>query len=172
MRKQYLECGKIVAPHGIVGEVKVQPWCDSPQELAALSCLYLDGGELPLHIERARVHKDMLLLKIEGLSTVEQGSALRGKILYLDRSDLPLEQGEYFIQDILGLTVVDADDGHCYGTVSDVTETGANDVYHITFPDQSVRLIPVIPQVVIETDIEAGLLKIRPLKGLFDDDEN
>ena len=84
---------------------------------------------------------------------------------------MELEEGEYFIQDIIGLEVMDADDGRAYGKLVDVTETGANQVYHIKFEDGQVHLIPAIPQVVISIDLEAGRMTIRPLPGLFDDRE-
>ncbi len=172
MRKRYLECGKIVSAHGIAGEFKVQPWVDSPGELEGVSALYLDEqGEQPLRILRARVHKGMLLFSAEGIGTVDEAVRLRGRVLYLDRNDLPLSPGEFFIQDLLGACVADADSGEEYGTLCDVSKTGANDVYHVLFPDGKERLVPVIPQVVVETDPEAGLIKIRPLKGLFDDED-
>ncbi len=171
MKKQYLECGKMVTTHGVLGEIKVQPWCDAPEELAQIATLYLDGGKSPLEVERGRVHKNMALLKLKGIDSIEQAQLLRGKVLWAHRDDIPLAEGQHFIQDMIGLTVVDADDGHTYGTLSDITETGANDVYHITFPDDSVRLIPAIPQVVISTDTDAGMMRIRPLKGLFDDED-
>ncbi len=171
MKKQFLECGKIVTTHGVLGEIKVQPWCDTPEELTQIATLYLDGGKSPLEIERGRVHKNMALLKLKGVDSIEQAQPLRGKVLWAHRNDIPLGEEQYFIQDLIGLTVIDADDGHTYGTLTDVTETGANDVYHITFPDGGVRLAPVIPQVVISTDTDAGILKIRPLKGLFDDED-
>jgi len=69
------------------------------------------------------------------------------------------------------MSVVDADDGHEYGVLSDVTETGANKVYHITFPDGTVKLAPVIDEVVISTDVDEGVMRIRPLRGLFDDED-
>ena len=171
MKKQYLECGKIVTTHGVTGEIKVQPWCNTPEELAEIATLYLDGGKTSLEVQRSRVHKNMTLLKLKGVDSIEQAQTLRGKILWANRNDIPLEEGENFIQDLIGMTVVDADDGHTYGTLSDVSETGANDVYHITFSDGTIRLAPVIPQVVISTDIDSGVMRIRPLKGLFDDED-
>ena len=171
MKKQYLECGKIVTTHGVTGEIKVQPWCNTPEELAEIATLYLDGGKTSLEVQRSRVHKNMTLLKLKGVDSIEQAQTLRGKILWANRNDIPLEEGENFIQDLIGMTVVDADDGHTYGTLSDVSETGANDVYHITFPDGTIRLAPGIPQVVISTDIDSGVMRIRPLKGLFDDED-
>ena len=75
-------------------------------------------------MQQARVHKNMVLLKLQGIDTVEAARALRNQILYADRADMPLEKGEYFIQDLIGLTVVDADTGEEYGTLSDVSQTG------------------------------------------------
>ena len=80
-----------------------------------------------------------------------------------------MEEGEYLIQDLMGLQVVDADDGHLYGELTQVSPTGANDVYHILFADGKTRYIPAIPQVVKMTDLENGVMKIKPLDGLFDD---
>ena len=171
MKKQYLECGKIVTTHGIVGEVKVQPWCDSVEELEKIKTFFLDEGKTALEVQHSRSHKNMALIKLKGYDNIEQAQLLRGKVIWADRSDFILGEHEYFIQDLIGVTVVDADDGHAYGTLCDVSKTGANDVYHVTFADGTVRLIPVIPQVVISTDIDAGIMRIRPLKGLFDDED-
>ena len=149
MKKRYLECGKIVATHGLRGEVKVLPWCDGPEALLPFGTLYLDRGATALAVEKARAAKNMVLVKFRGLDSPEAVQPLRGKVLYLDREEDSLE---------------------VYGTLQDVTETGANDVYHIAFPDGKVRLIPAIPQVVTGIDIDAGRMEIRPLEGLFDDD--
>lgn len=172
MRKPFLECGKIVSTHGVVGEVKVQSWCDSPEELQQLKVVYFDEGKTPVRVFKSRVHKDMVLMRLDGIDNMDKAQLLRGKILWADRNDIWLDEGENFIQDLIGIKVIDADDGHEYGILSDVTETGANNVYHITFPDGSVKLVPVIDEVIISTDIDAGIMRIRPLKGLFDDDED
>jgi 16S rRNA processing protein RimM len=95
--------------------------------------------------------------------------ALRGKVLYIDRNDAPDDGGE-FIQDLIGLEALDADSGRSWGFVADVLPTGANDVYLLKEPSGKERLIPVIPEVVLKTDIDGGFIKIRPLKGLFDED--
>lgn len=170
MKKRFLECGKIVATHGLRGDVKVLPWCDGPEALLAFDTLYLDGGNTPLSVEKSRVAKGTVLVKFKGYDSPEAVQPLRGRVLYLDREQDTLEEGQYYIQDLLGLSVADADTGAVYGTLRDVTETGANDVYHIAFPDGKTRLIPAIPQVVTEIDIDGGRMLIRPLEGLFDDD--
>lgn len=171
MQKRYLDCGKIVSTHGIRGEVKVEPWCDTPDFLLDFDTFYLGRERRPVTVEKARVHGPMVLLKLKGWENPEDASALRGTVLYIDRDQVQLEEGEYFIQDIIGLEVVDADSGENYGKLTDVTETGANQVYHIRFADGSLRLIPAIPQVVISISLSEGRMEIRPLPGLFDDRE-
>lgn len=166
-KKQYLEAGQVVGTHGVRGELRVQPWCDSPAQFAALTTLYWDGGKTPVKV-KCRPHKNLALVKIEGVDTVQDANLLRGKILYLHRDDIKLEPGRHFIQDLIGLRVVDADTGEEYGTLTDVSETGANNVYHMDWNGREI-LIPAIPPVIIETDVDAGFMRIRPLKGLFDD---
>ncbi len=174
MKKQYLECGRIVSTHGVRGEVKVEPWCDSPDFLLDFDAFYVGKEQKEMQVEGARVHKTMVLLKLCGVDTPEQGMALRGKMLFIDRSKVSLEEGEYFVQDLIGLSVYDADDGRLYGRLVEVSQTGANDVYHIRFEDGKIGLVPKIPQVVLGIDIEGGRMEIRPLPGLFEEgtDEN
>lgn len=169
MKKEFLECGKIVTTHGIRGEVRVQPWCDSPEFLLDFPTLYLDGGKVPVEVERARLHKNVVIFKLKGVDTPEAGAALRNKLLYIKRSDASLEEGECFVQDLIGCRVVDVDTGADYGKIYDVRPTGANDVYYLRDEAGVERLVPVIPQVVLEKDLDGELIKIRPLEGLFDD---
>lgn len=168
--KRYLEIGKIVAVQGLKGEVRVEPWCDSQEFLCEFDTLYFDKGETPVEITRSRPHKNIVLMKIEGVDTVEQAQNLRNKILYMDREDVELEDGNYFVQDLIGLEVIDNDSGESYGKLCEVSFTGANDVYHIKGSDGKIRLIPAIPDVVIDTDITNGIMKIHVLEGLFDED--
>lgn len=165
--KRFLEIGKIVAVQGLKGEIRVEPWCDSPEFLCEFDLLYFNKGETPVNIVRSRPHKNIVLMKIEGVDTPEDAQKLRGKILYMDREDVELEEGCYFVQDLVGLEVVDADDGTVYGKLSQVTATGANDVYHIKYGEKEY-LIPAIPDVIVKTDIENGKLIIRKMEGLFD----
>lgn len=165
--KQYLEAGQVVGTHGVRGEMRVQPWCDSPEVFATLKTLYLtDTGEQPL-VVKSRPHKRIAIMKVKGIDTLEQAAAHRGAILYLNRDDLPLEEGAYFIADLIGLSVLDADTGQPYGVITDVSHTGANDVYHMEMDGREV-LIPAIPLVVKQVNVVDGYMKIHPLKGLFD----
>lgn len=165
--KQYLEIGKIVSVFGIKGEVKVEPWCDTPQLLCQFDILYYKSGT-PVKIERARVHKNQVLLKIEGVDTPEEGVKLRGRVLYMDRADVELPEGVYFQQDLIGLEVSDSGTGEVYGTITDVLQTGANDVYEITDSEKTKRYIPAIPEVIDSVELEEGRMIITPLEGLFD----
>ncbi len=165
--KKLIETGKIVSVFGIKGEVKVQPWCDDPQLLCELDTLYYKSGT-PVEVEHARVAKNIVVMKIKGTDTANDAQKLRNRVLYLDRDDVELEEGAYFIQDLIGLAVKDADSGRVYGEITDVTQTGANDVYHIKAPDGKMYYIPAIKDVVKQTDIQSGEMLITPLDGLFD----
>ena len=166
----YLEAGEIVGTHGVRGEVRVQPWCDTAAQLAAMKTLYWDeNGQQPVKV-RARVHKNIALATLDGVTTVEQAQALRGKMLYAHRDSFKLPADRYFVRDLLGLSVVDAEDGHEYGTVCDVSQTGANSVYHVKTPDGEV-LIPAVPLIIKEMNIDGGVIRITPIGGLFDDED-
>lgn len=171
MKKQFLETGEIVAPHGVHGEVRVYPWSDSPEFLCELKRFYLNkNGDREIIPERARAHKNIVILKIKGIDTVEDAAKLRGKTLYLNRDDCVMDEGDYFVQDLLDMEAVDADTGEAYGVITDVSQTGANDVYTISAPGKKDKLIPAIKDVVIRVDMEANRMLIRPLEGLFDED--
>ena len=117
MKNPFLEAGRVVGTHGVRGELRVEPWCDSARFLTGFSEFYWDGGKEKVKVTSSRPHKNLLLLKLEGIDTVEQGDALRGRVLYLNRKDVKLPEGRYFVQDLMGLSAVDADDGHVYGKV-------------------------------------------------------
>ena len=171
MRKQFLDTGKIVGTHGIRGEVRIDPWCDSPEFLCAFKKLYLDeNGETFIEV-KSRPHKHIVLAKIKGVDTIEQAERFRGKIVYINRSDIRLDEGVNFVQDLLGLEVTDAESGKVYGKITDVLRTGANDVYEITDDSGKKYLAPVIDEVIRETNVDGGYIKITPMKGLFDDED-
>lgn len=170
MQKKFLEVGEVVTSHALTGEVRIYPWCDSPDFLTEFEFLYLESGKVKLKVENARVQKNVVVIKFDGYNSVEDAVKLRKKVVYIDRNDVPLDDGVYFVQDIIGLEVIDANSGVLYGKITNVTQTGANDVYHIT-KNGKVVLIPAIPDVIVETDIEGGLMKIVPLNGLFEPEE-
>lgn len=167
MKKQYLEAGKIVTTHGIRGEVKIMPYTDYPELLCEFDRLFIGKNHEEIAIERSRAFKGMVIAKLEGVNTPEDASKLRNTILYMHRDDLELDEDTYFIQDLIGIEVHDADTDFVYGKIADVMQTGANDVYVINGADREY-LIPAIPEVVISTDIDGNIMTIRPLEGLFE----
>ena len=152
MQKNLLEIGKVVNIHGLRGDVKIQPWCDSAGFLCEFDTLYRADGT-PMSVASARAHKGMAVVRFAGIDTPEQAEALRNTVLYMNRADVEL----------------DADTGAVYGRLEEVLETGANDVYTIRTPEGKQLLFPAIGDVVVETDLEQGIMRIRPLEGLFDD---
>lgn len=167
MEKQFIECGKIVSTHGVKGELKIEPWTDDPNYLLEFSTLYLDSGKTPLKVVGSRIHKGMLLLMAEGIDSIDTANQYRGKVLCINRADDPDDSP--FLIDFLGIHVLDADSGKDYGKITNVIRTGANDVYELRNEEGIERLVPDIPQVVLETDFATKVMKIRPLKGLFED---
>lgn len=118
----------------------------------------------------SRSHKNITIIHLEGVNDVNAADGLRGRVLYINRDDVKLPKGVYFVQDIIGMRTIDCDTGEEYGEVTDVMKTGANDVYQIT-KDGKEYLIPAIPDVIVERNIEDGILTIRPMKGIFDDED-
>ena len=167
MKKEFLEAGKIVTTHGIRGEVKIMPYTDIPDILCEFDRLFIGKNKDEIFIERSRVFKNTVIAKIEGIDTPEQAEKLRNKMLYMHRDDLELDDDTYFIQDLIGMEVKDADSGELYGKIADVMQTGANDVYVIRDGEKEY-LVPAIADVVISTDIDNNIMTIRPLDGLFD----
>lgn len=172
MLQQYLEAGRIVGTHGVKGELRIEPWCESAEFLSQFRTLYWNpDGTSAVKVLSGRVHKRLLLATLEGVTSATQGDTLRGRVLYLSRADVRLPKGTWFVQDLLGLIVLDVDTGKEYGKLTDVLKTGANDVYEVTSPEGKTYLVPSVPQVVLERDPEGGVVKIRPIKGIFDDED-
>ena len=168
MKKQFLEAGRIVGTHGVRGEMRVEPWCDSAEFLKKLKRLYFDEGKTDAGLLSSRVHKGRLLIKLQGVDTVEQGDALRGRVLYLDRNDVTLPEGEFFLQDIIGLKAVDGETGQEYGVLAEVLPGVANGIYRIVNGDKEY-LFPAVPHMVKKIDPEAGVIQLLPIPGIFDD---
>lgn len=172
MKREFLEIGKITRLQGLKGEVRVQYCCDEPEMLCDFDTLYLGKERSPVHPKKARYLKsDVAVLKLDGVDTPEDAEKLIGKMLYFNRNDIDLPEDTWFIQDIIGLEVYDADTGKCYGKVDDIYQNGTADVYSIKTPNGGQLMFPAIPEVLLDTDIDGGRLTIRPLDGLFDPEE-
>ncbi len=171
MKNNLIECGKIVSTQGILGEVRVQPWSDSPEFLCGFKAFFIKGGEVRLSVKKARVSKNVVVIKFDEINSVEEAQALRNHVIYIERNQIKLKKGSYLVRDLIGLSVVDTQSGRVYGKLSEVTATGARDVYHIKTESGKELLFPAIPEVVNKIDIKGGTMHITPLKGLFDDED-
>jgi 16S rRNA processing protein RimM len=169
--QRYLEAGKAVSTHGVKGELKVIPYTDDAETLCRVRTLYLDPeGARAVGVLSARPHKNAALLMLEGYDSIETARKLLDRTFWLDRSTLRLPAGAVFIADLIGLTAVDADDAsRIYGSVTDVTNNGAHDIYHILLENGKTGMVPAAGGMVVSVDLEGGRLRIRPVTGLFDD---
>ena len=132
MSKEYLEAGKIVGTHGVRGEMRLKPWSDDASFLKGLQTVYTDAaGKQTLNLLGARAHGNVTLVRIEGIESIEQAEKMRGKTLYIQKKDAHLPAGTYFIDDIIGLTVLDEQSGETLGTITDVEQYPANDVWTV-----------------------------------------
>lgn len=170
MKKEYIESGKIVGTHGVRGGLRVQPWCDTADFLCGFKKLFLKekDGYTSVKVRSAKPHGNVVLMELDGVLDMDMAEVLRGKVLYLNRDSFKLDEGQYLICDLIGAEVFDADSSALLGKISDVSKTGANDVWHIE-KDSKEYLIPVIDQVVLTVDIDQNKVIIRPLPGIFED---
>ena len=162
--------GVITGTHGLRGEVKVFPTTDEPARFLDLKQVIMDTGreERILKIRSVKFFKKFVILGFEKMDRIEDVERLKGAELLIPREEaIELEEGEYFIPDLLGLRVV-TDDGRDLGVIRDVIETGANNVYDVQDGEGRRILIPAIPQCILEVRLEEGDMKVHLLKGLED----
>ena len=164
MKSELLDAGQIVNTHGVRGEVKVLPWCDSPEFLTSFLRVSLDGQEMA--VERCRVQGTCVLMKLSGVDDVNAAMKLRNKIVKIHRQDVELEDGACFIADLIGLPVLSQDQQ--IGTIREVLQLPSNDVY-VVQGDHSY-MIPVVQEFVEEVNLEAGYVKVRLIEGMQTDE--
>ncbi len=165
-----LQVGIITSTHGVRGEVKVYPTTDDPRRFRRLKEVILDTGreKLNLEIEGVKFFKQFVILKFKGLDNINDIEKYRQKSLFVTRKNaVRLQRDEYFIADLIGLKVQD-EDGKELGTVKDVIETGANDVYEVEMADGRSLLLPAIKQCILNVDVENGTMQVHVLEGLLD----
>ena len=163
-----LQVGVISSTHGIKGEVKVFPTTDDVKRFKKLKNVILDTGRehLNLEVEGVKFFKQFVILKFKGIDNINDIEKYKGKDLLVDRANaVKLRKDEYFVVDLIGLEVF-TEDGEKFGTMKDVLETGANDVYIIDSLNHGEVLIPAIKQCVLDIDIEANKMVIHLMKGL------
>lgn len=166
--EQLLQVGVISSTHGIRGEVKVFPTTDDPDRFRKLKQVILDTGreQKGLEIEGVKFFKQFVILKFKGIDNINDIEKYKGKSLFVTRENAqPLGEDEYYIADLIGMEVY-LEDGSHFGTLKDVMETGANDVYIIKTEEGKEVLIPAIYECILDVDVEAGKMEIHLLDGL------
>lgn len=166
----YLECGMIQNTHGTRGVLKVQCWCDSPRVLLSLPQVYLKKGEImsPMKVEGgSSAGGDLVLLHLQGVDDMDAAELLKGMTLYAAREHLPLKKNAYFLADLPGLPVLDADSGVCYGSVIEVREVGGRRLLNVKTV-HGERLYPMVDPLLSHVDVETGVY-VRPIPGLLDE---
>lgn len=166
--EKLLQVGVISSTHGVRGEVKVFPTTDDVKRFKKLKNVILDTGRehMPLEVESVKFFKQFAILKFKGIDNINDIERYKGKSLLVDRENaVKLRKDEYFIADMIGLQVF-TDDGAEFGTLKDVLETGANDVYIIDSLKHGEVLVPAIKQCILDVDIENGKMTIHLMEGL------
>ena len=166
MKEQFLEAGEIVNTHGIKGEVKIIPWCDTPEFLCQFNTLYLDGT--PVKVRSMRVHKNSVLAVLEGVEDVNAAMRLKGRTVCIDRTQVTLPPGRHFLADLIGLEVREADTGRVLGTLKEVLPLPAHEAYVVKGPRGSF-MIPAVDEFLVETCVEGGYLTVRLIEGMEND---
>ena len=160
-REQYIEAGRITNTHGVSGEVKIEVWLDSPDFLKRCGRVFADGKEYIFRT--AKIQNRFLIAGLEGIDSVASAMELKGKHVYIDRDDAPLKKGEYFLQDIIGIRVADRNGDHI-GILEEIFEAPASNVYVVR--GESEHLIPAVPEFIVETDVENGIMTVDLIEGM------
>ena len=180
MKKQvsrFIECGKIINTHGCHGDVKAEPWTDTPRDLIDLGRVFLGEGEGKREVKILRgsvMQGRFLLLSLEGVEDMNTADALRNTVLYAAREDFRLAEGQYFISDAIGLPVLDTREGRegkVLGVVEDILPNAASDIYTVKTPDGDEVLVPAIP-VFIKEVVPGECVRMAPIDGMFENSDD
>lgn len=164
MNPDLIAIGKIVAPHGVRGDVRVIPLTDFPERFQQLKEVYVGDAGQVLTVENPKFHKQFILVKFRGLNDRNAVENLRGKLIQIRRADvMPLPQGHYYLFDIIGMDVYTVE-GAFLGVIADVLQTGSNDVYIVEKEGQQPVLVPALKKVVISVDITGKKMVVRLLE--------
>ena len=163
MKQAYIEAGRITSTHGVHGEVKIEVWLDTPEDLKHYRRIFIDGQERKLL--SVRQQNRFVIAKLDQVDDINAAQPFKGKTVYIAREDAPLPSGGYFLQDLLDAKVV-LEDGSPVGVLTEILERPANNVYVVTDPDGREILIPVVPAFIIRADAENGIVTVRLLEGM------
>lgn len=165
-----LQVGVITSTHGIKGEVKVFPTTDDINRFKELKEVILDTGKekLTLKIQGVKFFKQFVILKFKGIDDINHVEKYKKSSLLVTRENaVKLEEGEYFIADLIGLKVI-SDENTDLGTLKEVLFTGANDVYVVKGHDEKEILLPAIKECILNVDLDKGIMQVHIMEGLLD----
>ena len=168
--EKFLQVGEITSTHGLKGEVKVFPTTEDPLRFKKLKEVIVDTGKerIPMEVASARFFKNMVILKFKGIDNINDVEQYRRATLWVTRENaIPLSEDEWYVADLIGMRV-SSDEGEELGILSDVIETGANDVYVVKKKGASDLLIPAIRQCILEVNVEEATMLVHLLPGLKD----
>lgn len=168
--EQFFRVGVLTSTHGVHGEAKVFPTTDDSGRFKDLKSVLLDTGkeQVELEIENVKFHKNMVILKFKGFDTIEAIEKYKGKDLLVSRENaVKLKKNENYIADLLGLPVI-TDEGSTLGTLKDIMQTGANDVYVVETETGKEVLLPSIKECILDVDLDKGQILVHIMDGLLD----
>ena len=169
----YLECGKIINTHGCKGGMKVDPWMDTPDDFCDLERVFIGDGDSKTErkiIRTSVMQGRFILLTLEGVNDMDAADAMRNTVLYAAREDFHLEEGQYFLSDVVGLPVYDAREGRegqLLGKVAEILPGAASSLYAVDTPKGQV-LVPAVPAF-IDDVVPGEYVRMKPIDGMFDD---
>ncbi len=168
MKLEFIHAGKVVNTHGVKGEIKILPQGVAPEMLAECYTLYVGGKAYDLIA--GRIHKGCLLARLEGIGDMDAALALKGKTVTVRREDVPLPEGEYFDEELVGLTARNASTGEKMGKVEEVMHYPAHDIY-VVRSARNEYLVPAVEEFIAAIDLARGTMDIHMMEGLGDDED-
>ena len=171
-KQELYQVGAITQTHGIKGEVKVFPMTDDSSRFKNMKNLLLDAGKegyINLEVENVRNQKNLVILKFKGIDNINDIEKYKGHGLFVTKENrVALDKDEYFIADLIGVSVyLDSDPDNIFGTITDVLQTGANDVYEIEMINKKTVLVPAIKDCILGVDVDARRVDIHLMEGLM-----
>lgn len=167
--EEWVVVGEFVGPFGIHGEVKLRPLTDFPERFERTATIYVGEKHTPYHVEQAHMHKQLVLLRLAGVASVDAAEQLRGEQVWIPASELtPLQEDQFYLHDVVGLRVQHVN-GQPLGVVTDIVSTGASELFVIRDPLDKEVLLPVVKPFVKQIDLAQGVILVDPIPGLFDE---
>ena len=164
---EYFKLGQITSPVGIKGEMRVYPYTDDTTRFSAVKTILVDGEKEPRRLERFRRDKNLVVIKISGIDDRNASELYRGKNLFVDKKDFPLEEDVFFADDIVGIEVY-SEDGKRVGKVIDILNKPNQDIYEIETQEGKTFMLPAVKEFVLDIDTSEGKMTVRLIDGITD----